>query len=91
MQRAAYLSEAQRYGDPFLPPLTQPLAEIVTDMRAGRVWWRSEVHASSAASAASSQVTCCTSGVSPSRRIIKGMGSAGGCCCAPSNSWLARG
>ncbi len=36
VQRAAYLNEAQRYGDPFLPPLTQPLAEIVADVRAGR-------------------------------------------------------
>ena len=36
VQRAAYLSEAQRYGDPFLPPLTQPLREIVEDVRTGR-------------------------------------------------------
>lgn len=36
VQRAAYLSEAQRYGDPFLPPLTQPLRQIVEDVRAGR-------------------------------------------------------
>lgn len=36
VQRAAYLSEAQRYSDPFLPPLTQPLAEIVEDVRSGR-------------------------------------------------------
>jgi ribosomal protein S18 acetylase RimI-like enzyme len=36
VQRAAYLSEAQRYGDPFLPPLTQTLAEVVDDVRAGR-------------------------------------------------------
>ncbi len=36
VQRAAYLSEAQRYSDPFLPPLTQPLAEIVEDVRTGR-------------------------------------------------------
>ncbi|GAB3973068.1 hypothetical protein GCM10027615_35590 [Plantactinospora veratri] len=28
VQRAAYLSEAQRYADPWLPPLTETLAEI---------------------------------------------------------------
>ena len=36
VQRAAYVAEAQRYADPFLPPLTQPLAEVVADVRAGR-------------------------------------------------------
>jgi hypothetical protein len=36
VQRAAYLSEAQRYGDPFLPPLTQPLDDLVDEIRAGR-------------------------------------------------------
>lgn len=36
VQRTAYLSEAQRYGNPFLPPLTQTLPEIVADVRAGR-------------------------------------------------------
>jgi GNAT superfamily N-acetyltransferase len=35
VQRAAYLSEAQRYGDTLLPPLTQSLAEIVEDIAAG--------------------------------------------------------
>jgi GNAT superfamily N-acetyltransferase len=35
LQRAAYLSEAQRYGDPFLPPLTQSLDELAREMRAG--------------------------------------------------------
>lgn len=28
VQRAAYLVEAQRYGDPFLPPLTESLDEV---------------------------------------------------------------
>ncbi|NES12947.1 MULTISPECIES: GNAT family N-acetyltransferase [Micromonospora] len=28
LQRAAYLVEAQRYGDPFLPPLTETLDEV---------------------------------------------------------------
>ncbi|MER7456989.1 GNAT family N-acetyltransferase [Micromonospora sp. NPDC126480] len=28
VQRAAYLTEAQRYGDPFLPPLTETLDEV---------------------------------------------------------------
>jgi ribosomal protein S18 acetylase RimI-like enzyme len=36
VQRAAYVTEAQRYGDPFLPPLTQSLGELVQDVRAGR-------------------------------------------------------
>ncbi|MDQ1661794.1 MAG: hypothetical protein QOJ68_1774 [Blastococcus sp.] len=36
VQRAAYLSEAQRYGDPFLPPLTQSLEELADEIRAGR-------------------------------------------------------
>lgn len=36
VQRAAYLTEAQRYADPFLPPLTQPLTEVEDDVRLGR-------------------------------------------------------
>ncbi len=32
VQRAAYVSEAQVYGDPFLPPLTQTLAELAADI-----------------------------------------------------------
>ena len=36
VQRAAYVAEAQRYSDPFLPPLTQPLSEVAEDVRAGR-------------------------------------------------------
>lgn len=36
VQRAAYVTEAQRYRDPFLPPLTQSLAEVADDVRAGR-------------------------------------------------------
>ena len=36
LQRAAYLREAQRYGDPFLPPLTQPLDDVADEIRAGR-------------------------------------------------------
>ncbi|MFF0465942.1 GNAT family N-acetyltransferase [Micromonospora zamorensis] len=28
VQRAAYLTEAQHYGDPFLPPLTETLDEV---------------------------------------------------------------
>ncbi|MDM4718119.1 GNAT family N-acetyltransferase [Micromonospora sp. WMMA1363] len=28
VQRAAYLTEAQRYADPFLPPLTETLEEV---------------------------------------------------------------
>lgn len=36
VQRAAYLSEAQRYGDPSLPPLTQPLDDVADEIQAGR-------------------------------------------------------
>ncbi len=34
VQRAAYLSEAQRYGDPHLPPLTETLAAVRADLAA---------------------------------------------------------
>jgi GNAT superfamily N-acetyltransferase len=37
LQRAAYLSEAQLYGDPFLPPLTETLEEIVAAIAAATV------------------------------------------------------
>lgn len=33
LQRAAYVTEAQLYGDPFLPALTQTLAEVEEDLR----------------------------------------------------------
>lgn len=32
LQRAAYVTEAQLYGDPFLPPLTQTLAELAAEL-----------------------------------------------------------
>jgi GNAT superfamily N-acetyltransferase len=32
LQRAAYVSEAQLYGDPFLPPLIQSLAELEAEL-----------------------------------------------------------
>lgn len=35
MQRSAFVSEAQAYGDPFLPPLTQTLDELVAELGAG--------------------------------------------------------
>ena len=37
LQRAAYLSEAQRYDDPHLPPLTETLDELRSAVAAGRV------------------------------------------------------
>jgi GNAT superfamily N-acetyltransferase len=37
VQRAAYLSEAQLYGDCFLDPLTEPLSGIVAAIEAGTV------------------------------------------------------
>lgn len=33
LQRAAYVPEAQRYRDPDLPPLTQTLEELVSELR----------------------------------------------------------
>lgn len=36
LQRAAYVAEAQAYGDPFLPALTQTLGELVTELAAAR-------------------------------------------------------
>ena len=35
LQRAAYVSEAQVYGDPFLPPLTQTLEGLVAELDRG--------------------------------------------------------
>lgn len=35
--RAAYVTEAQRYQDPNLPPLTQPLSELTTALAASEV------------------------------------------------------
>jgi ribosomal protein S18 acetylase RimI-like enzyme len=32
LQRAAYVTEAQLYGDPFLPALTQDIADLTTEM-----------------------------------------------------------
>ena len=35
LQRAAYATEAQLYGDPFLPALTQTLAELTDELHSG--------------------------------------------------------
>jgi ribosomal protein S18 acetylase RimI-like enzyme len=35
LQRAAYVTEAQLYADPGLPPLVQPLESVRTDLAAG--------------------------------------------------------
>ncbi|MFT3797904.1 GNAT family N-acetyltransferase [Microbacterium sp.] len=35
LQRAAYATEAQIYGDPFLPALTQTLSELQDELRVG--------------------------------------------------------
>ncbi|RBY96818.1 GNAT family N-acetyltransferase [Blastococcus sp. TF02-8] len=35
LQRAAYATEAQLYGDPFLPALTQTLPELVAELSTG--------------------------------------------------------
>lgn len=32
LRRAAFVSEAQQYGDPFIPPLTQTLGELRADL-----------------------------------------------------------
>lgn len=37
LQRAAYLTEAQLYGDPLIPPLTETIEELTADVAAGRV------------------------------------------------------
>jgi GNAT superfamily N-acetyltransferase len=37
VQRSAYLSEAQRYGDPFLPPLVETLDEVSAAIADGGV------------------------------------------------------
>lgn len=33
LRRAAFVTEAQKYGDPNIPPLTQTLAELIADLR----------------------------------------------------------
>ncbi|GEL94559.1 GCN5 family acetyltransferase [Cellulomonas composti] len=33
LRRAAFVTEAQQYGDPNIPPLTQTLAELVEDLQ----------------------------------------------------------
>jgi GNAT superfamily N-acetyltransferase len=42
MQRAAYVTEAQLYGDPFLPPLTQTLADIAADLEGSGIGIRDD-------------------------------------------------
>ncbi|KGM13996.1 GNAT family N-acetyltransferase [Cellulomonas bogoriensis] len=37
LRRAAFVSEAQAYGDPNIPPLTQTLDELLTDLESGDV------------------------------------------------------
>jgi ribosomal protein S18 acetylase RimI-like enzyme len=37
VQRAAYVSEAQRYDDPHIPPLTEPLDSVAAAVAAGQV------------------------------------------------------
>jgi ribosomal protein S18 acetylase RimI-like enzyme len=37
VQRSAYVSEAQRYGDPFIPPLIETLDEVCAAIAAGGV------------------------------------------------------
>ena len=37
VQRSAYVAEAQRYGDPFIPPLVETLDEVAADIAAGGV------------------------------------------------------
>jgi GNAT superfamily N-acetyltransferase len=37
VQRSAYVSEAQRYGDPFIPPLVETLDEVVAAIASGGV------------------------------------------------------
>ena len=37
LRRAAFVTEAQQYGDPHIPPLTQTLSELEDDLRAEHV------------------------------------------------------
>ncbi|MEN0130838.1 MAG: GNAT family N-acetyltransferase [Brevundimonas sp.] len=37
LRRAAFVTEAQQYGDPHIPPLTQTLDELVADLQADGV------------------------------------------------------
>jgi len=37
VQRAAYVTEAQRYADPHIPPLTEPLDSVAAAVAAGQV------------------------------------------------------
>jgi ribosomal protein S18 acetylase RimI-like enzyme len=37
VQRAAYVAEAQRYRDPHIPPLTEPLDSVAAAVAAGQV------------------------------------------------------
>jgi len=37
LRRAAFVTEAQQYGDPHIPPLTQTLDELVVDLQADGV------------------------------------------------------
>ena len=37
VQRSAYLSEAQRYGDPFIPPLVETLEQVIDAVAGGGV------------------------------------------------------
>ncbi|MDM7831912.1 GNAT family N-acetyltransferase [Cellulomonas edaphi] len=37
LRRAAFVTEAQQYGDPHIPPLTQTLDELVDDLQADGV------------------------------------------------------
>ena len=37
LRRAAFVTEAQQYGDPHIPPLTQTLEELVEDLEADGV------------------------------------------------------
>lgn len=38
LQRAAYATEAQRYGDPHLPALTQSLTDLEAELADGYAW-----------------------------------------------------
>lgn len=42
LQRAAYLDEAQAYGDPYLPPLTETAGQITAMLHAGLLLLKAE-------------------------------------------------
>jgi hypothetical protein len=81
VQRAAYLTEAQRYRNPYLPPLTETLDQV-REVLAGPTaayWRRGSVPDWSVPSGPDSTAAPPTWGASRSPRTCRGKGSAAAC------------